>query len=150
MDRGPSQTPADDRHARVARYVAAAAALVSLGVLLPGLGLDAFVSGRERALLDRIDAAAGLPLDALDTSAWLPDALVSRCVSVFGAPWGLRLPGVFAAAFLVSACAWLATRIWRDPWLGAAAGAMTLSCPTLMYSARVAIPDFLGSCGVVA
>ena len=105
VDRGPSQTPADDRHARVARYVAAAAALVSLGVLLPGLGLDAFVSGRERALLDRIDAAAGLPLDALDTSAWLPDALVSRCVSVFGAPWGLRLPGVFAAASLVSACA---------------------------------------------
>ena len=27
VDRGPSQTPADDRHARVARYVAAAAAL---------------------------------------------------------------------------------------------------------------------------
>lgn len=146
----PSNEPNRDGSTSAARYLAAFSALVSFAIVTIGLGMRGFVGGRERDLLDRVDAAAGLPLDALDTSPLLPDALASILVSVFGAAWGLRLPGAIGVAFLVGSTCWLATRIWRDPWIGAVAGAITFSCPSLLYAARIAVPQFLGGCGVVA
>ncbi len=136
--------------ARAARRIAAFAGLLTMAIVTPALGMRGFVGGQERDLLDRVDAAAGVPLEDLATSPMLPDTLASLAVSVFGATWGLRLPGAVGAAFIVAVSCWLGTRIWRDPWRGALAGAITLSCPSLMYTARVAVPALVGGCGVVA
>ncbi len=144
-----SHDPCPSGSARAARWLAAFAGLTTMILVTPALGTDGFVGGRERDLLDRVDAAAGVPLEDLATSPVVPDAFASLSVALFGAAWGLRIPGALAAAFMVGASCWLGTRIWRDPWRGALAGAITLSCPSLLYAARIAVPELWGGCAVV-
>ena len=43
--------------ARAARWLAAFAGLTTMVLVTPALGMDGFVGGRERDLLDRVDAA---------------------------------------------------------------------------------------------
>lgn len=113
------------------------------------LGDPGVLNGLERALLDRFDGAAGVPLDQLRTSPWLPDRLVFACLAVIDAPLGLRLSDAAAAAATVAVTAWMGVRIWGRPLHGVLAGLVVCACPSFIYGARVGGGDALGNLATV-
>jgi hypothetical protein len=114
--------------------------------LVPGIGVAGLWSEAELPVLDRVAAAMGEARTGLVRSPFLPDALRTACVRVFGDEIGLRLPHALATASLVAAAAWLALARGLGRNGAIVAAAAVLSMPVFATGGRVAIGNPFGEC----
>lgn len=148
MERGTSQAEASASSSDAPSPWAPTlfAAGLAAAWLLPGLGVDGLWSDAELPVLDRVAAALGEARTGMLRSPFVPDALRSAAVSVFGDEFGLRLPHALAAVACTAAVVWLALT-WGLGRLGATvAAAATLSMPVFSAGARTAIGNPFGEC----